>query len=98
MRNADANLARRGLLDRVRFIENDEVVRKKKSALALCLLVRTSEKHEEQGVIDDDDVGREQTFARLLVETIPKQAASFRRADMRFAANLRPHFRVRLEI
>ena len=40
LRNADPDLARGDLFDRVRFIENDEVVREKITALALFLLLR----------------------------------------------------------
>ena len=97
MRNADPDLARGDLLDGVRFVEDDEVVREKITALAFLLLFRAAEEHEEQRVIDDDDVRREQSFARLLEETIARLAAGLGRADVRFAANLRPDFRVRLE-
>src|SRR5207253_2550593 len=46
LRDADANLARGDLFHRVGFVENDEVVWKKITAFPLCLLVRTSQKHE----------------------------------------------------
>ncbi len=85
------------LLDRVRFVEDDEVVREKISFLALLLFLRAAEEHEKEGVIDHDHVGREQPFARLLKETIRTLAAGFTRADMGLAANLRPDFRIRFD-
>ena len=48
----------------VRFIKNDEVVRKKKTAFASLLFGRRAEQHKEQGVIEHNHVGREQSLAR----------------------------------
>ena len=96
LRDADANLARGDLFHRVGFVENDEVVWKKITAFPLCLLVRTSQKHEEQCVIDDNHVRREKPFPCLLVKAI-RLSATFRRADMRLAANLGPNFWIRLD-
>ena len=97
MRDADADLPGGDLLDRVRFIENDEVVWKKITAFAFFLLLRASQKHEEQRVIDHDHVGRQQPFARLLVKTVRILPAAFSCADVRLAANLRPNFWVGLD-
>ena len=55
------------------------------------------EQHEEQRVIHHDHVRCEQPFARLLEKTARVLSASFRGADVRFAANLRPDFRIRLD-
>ena len=97
MRNADPDLPRGDLFDGVRLIENDEIVREKKSAFAFLLFLGTAEEHEEQGVIDDDHVRGQKSFARLLKETARSLAARFARADVRFAANLCPNFRIRLD-
>src|SRR6267142_4545006 len=78
------------------FVENDEVVWKKITAFPLCLLVRTSQKHEEQCVIDDNHVRREKPFPRLLVKAI-RLSATFRRTNMLLAANLHPNLWVWLE-
>ena len=75
LRNADPDLPGGHLLDRVRFVEDDEVVREKIAALAFLLLLRRAEQHEEQGVIDDDHVRGEQPLSRLLEEAIARLAA-----------------------
>ena len=97
LRNADPDLARGDLLDGVGFVENDEVVREKIAFLALFLFLRAAQEHEKERVIKHDDVGCEQASSRLLEETARILPARFRRADVRFAANLRPDFRVRLD-
>src|SRR5438046_10146543 len=79
------------------LIENDEVVWKKKTALAFLLFGRAAQEHEEQGVIEDNHVGREQSLPGLLVKTARILSAGLLSADVRFAANLRPHFRVGLD-
>jgi hypothetical protein len=48
-------------------------------------------------VIEHDHVCGEQSFARLLVKTAQILSASFLGADVRFAANLRPNFRIGLD-
>ena len=97
MRNADADLLGRDLLDRVRFVEYDEVIREQKTALTFFLLLGIAKKHEEQSVIEHDHIRREQFLARLLIKTARILAASFLGADVRFTANLRPHFRIRFD-
>ncbi len=97
LRNPDADLSRGDLLDRVRFIQNEEIIREKETALPFFLRLGASQKHKEQGVIDHQDVGRQQTFARLLIKTARILAARFLCADVRFAADLRPYFRVGLD-
>ena len=66
LRNTNPDLARGDLFERVRFIENDEVIRKEISALAFLLFFGTAEQHEKQRVIDHDHIRGEQSFARLL--------------------------------
>ena len=80
----------------MRFVENDEVVWEKVTAFAFFLLVWTSQKHEKQRVIDDDDVRREKPLARLLIKAGRLLSAAFPRADVRLAANLGPNFWIRL--
>src|SRR5205814_5596832 len=92
LRNTDPNLARGGLLDGVRFVEDHEVVWEKVTALPPELLFRAAEQHEEQRVVNDDHVGGEQSFAGLLKKAASALAAGFHGADVRLAANLRPNF------
>src|SRR4029077_19111869 len=94
LRSADSDLPRRDLLDRVGLVENNEVVRKKETTLALLLFVRGAKEHEEQGVVQHDHVRGEKSFARLLVKAARILPACFLGAKVRFAANLRPNFRV----
>ena len=90
MRNADPDLPRGHLLESVRFVEDQEVVREKITFLAFLLFFQSAEEHEEQRVIDHHHVGREQPPARLLEETTRILSAGLGRADVRFAANLCP--------
>ena len=48
-------------------------------------------------MIDHQNVGGQQTFPRLLIKTARILAARFLCADVRFAADLRPYFRVGLD-
>ena len=61
---------------------------------AFLLLVRTPEQHEEERVIKHNQVSGEQSFARLLEKAVGILSAGFPGADVGFAANLRPNFRV----
>ena len=81
----------------MRFVENDEVVRKQVTGLALELFFRAAQEHEEQGVIDHDHVRRQQSFPRLLEKTLRRLPAGFAGANVGLTANLRPDFRVRLD-
>ena len=95
--NPDPDLPRSHLFDRVRLIENDEVVREKVTFLAILLFFRAAEKHEEERVIDHDHVRGEQSPARLLEKAARILSAAFGRAEVRFAANLDPDFRIGLD-
>ena len=97
LRNTDPDLPRGDLLHGVGFVENDEIIREKITALAFLLFLGTAEQHEEERVIDDDHVRGEQSLARLLKETFGRLAAGLGRADVGLAANLRPDFRVGLD-
>ena len=79
------------------FVENDEVIWKKKTALATLLFGRAAKKHEKQSVIEHDQVGRKQSLPRLLIKTARILSAGFLGADVRFAANLRPNFWIGLD-
>ena len=81
---------------RVRFVEDQEVVREKITFLAFLLFLRAAEKHEEQSVIDHHQVRREETFPRLLEKAARILSAGFGRADVGFAANLSPDFGIGL--
>ena len=81
----------------MRFVQNEEIIREKETAFSFFLRLRASQKHEQQRVIDHQHIGREQTFARLLIKTARVLPARFLCADMRFAADLRPYFRVGLD-
>ena len=76
----------------MRFIENDEVIREKKPALAFLLCIWRAEQDEQQSMIEHDQIRSQQTFARLLIKTARILAAGFLGAEVRFAANLRPNF------
>jgi len=76
----------------VGFVENDEVIWKKKAALAFLLFGRAAEEHEKQSVIEDNDVRGEQTFPGLLIKTARILTAGLLGADVRLAANLCPTF------
>ncbi len=60
LRDADTDLLRRNLLDRVRFIENDEIIREQEPALAFFLHIGRSQQNEQQRVIEHDHVRRQQ--------------------------------------
>ena len=96
MRDANADLSRRHLLDRVRLVENNEIVWKQKTALALCLLFRVAQQYEEQRVIHHDQVRGEKALASLLVKTVRVLTTGFLGAEVRFAADLVPDFRIGL--
>src|SRR4029077_4714372 len=92
LRNADTDLLRRYLLDRVCFIKNDEIIWEQEPGLTFFLHVRRSQQNEQQRVIEHDHVRCQKTFAGLLIETARILATSLLSADMRLAANLRPNF------
>ena len=67
------------------------------TTFALFLFLGIAEQHEEQGVVHHDHVRGEKAFARLLVKTARVLATGFLRAEVRFAANLGPDFRIGLD-
>ena len=81
----------------MRFVKNNEVVRKKKTAFAFLLFGRAAQQHKEQGVIEHNHVGREQSLPGLLIKTARILSAGLLSADVRFTPHLRPHFRVGLD-
>src|SRR5439155_1182742 len=97
LRDADADLSRGDLLDRMGFVENDEIIWKKEPALAVLLYIRRAEQYEKQGVIEHDHVGSQQTFSCLLIKTARILAAGFLGADVRLTANLHPNFWIGLD-
>src|SRR5207245_11175258 len=97
LRDTNADLSRGHLRDRVGFIENNEIVWKQKTALALCLLFRVAQQYEAQRVIHYNQVRGEKAFARLLVKTSGVLTTGFLRAEVRFAANLGRDFWIGLD-
>jgi len=89
--NADTDLLRRDLLDRVCSSKMMKSLGKRNRSHALPVHPAT-EQDEKQGVIKHDYVGGEQTFAGLLVKAARILAAGLLSADVRFAANLRQTF------
>ena len=81
----------------MRFVKNNEVIWKKKTAFAFFLFGRTAQQHKEQGVIEHNQVGREQSLPGPLIKTARILSAGLLSADVRFTADLRPHFRVGLD-
>src|SRR5205823_12748742 len=92
------DLFRSDLFDGVRFVENNEVVWKKKTTLPPFLFLRATKQHKEQRVIENNHVRGQQSFPRLLIEAARILSAGFLSAEVSFTANLRPNFRIRLDV
>src|SRR4029077_6624785 len=97
LRYADTDLLRGYLLDCVRFIKNDKVIREQKAAFPFFLYIGRSKQDEQQRVIKHDHVRRQQPFPRVLIETARILATGFLSAYMRFAAHLDPNFWIGLD-
>ncbi len=97
--NLQAEMPRRHAFERVRLVEDDEVVVKKIAALGQFAL-RSGEKIEEERVIEHEHLRRVGLLARALVKAFGAHAAGALRADVGLAANLEPDRRVgrRVEI
>ena len=82
-----AEMPRGHLLDRVRFVKDDEVVGEE---IAAAILPAVLEQGEEEGVVEHEDGGRLGLPPGLLVEAAGILAARFRRAEMPLGADLCP--------
>ena len=80
------------LLDGVSLVQDQKIVREKKTALSFFLFFRAAQQNEEQRVIDHQHVRGQQPFPRLLIKASGTLAAGLGRADVAFAANLAPDF------
>src|SRR3974390_943568 len=96
-------MLRSDLLHLVGFVENDKVIAEQDSALDL--FVQAAEQGEEQGVVEHQNVGRENAAAgalekakRVLLSKSRLVATYFRRTQTALGAHLRPDLRIRLEV
>ena len=94
--NAQSNLPRGDTLERMGLVENDKVVGENVAAFAL-LGFASAEVEKEQGVIHHHHVRRKKPLSGTLVKAARVFATRSCRADMLFAADLRPDVRVRLD-
>ena len=91
------------VLDRVRLVEDEEIVLEEDAAL--LLLVHAAEQREEERVVQHQHVGGKDALARALEEAeavvlgeVGLVAANLRRAQAALGADLRPNLRVRLQL
>ena len=78
------------VFDGVGLVKDHEVFGKKQPALALFLILDSTQQGEEQGVIEHDDVGGQHPAAHGLVETARILRAGFLGADVVLAAHFLP--------
>ena len=97
MRDDRPDLTRSDLLNRVRFVQNQKIVGKEKSAFTFHLLLDASQEHEQQRVIDDDDLGVLEFPPGALIKTAIALPTRFLGTNVGLATNLCPNFCVRLE-
>ena len=102
-RHAQADVPRRHLLHLVRLVENHEVVLEQNAAF--LLFINSAEQREKQRVVQHQHVRRKKLVPRALEKAdavvlgeIGRKAADFRRAQPAFGTNLRPDFRVGLNV
>ena len=99
LREIEPELPGGDVLERVCLVEDEEIVRKKKSVAASGgrFLVGIRHEREEERVVDDDHVRLADAPPGFLVKAPPPGPAPARRARVRLAANLRPDLWVRCE-
>ena len=97
LRDNRADLTRSGLLNRVRFVQNQKIVRKEKSAFTFHLLLGASEEHEKERVIDDDDLRVLEFPPGALIKAAIALSTRFLRTNVGLATNLCPNFCVRFK-
>ena len=85
----ETKVAGSDLLDCVSLVEDHKVIRKEITA---SLLLGLAEQGEEEGVIEDEKIGRLGTATGRLVEAPRFAAAGFWCAEVLFAADLHPKF------
>src|SRR6266700_8329255 len=81
----------------MRFIQNQKIVGKQKSAFTFHLLLHTTQEYEKQRVIDHHDLRVLEFSAGALIKTAIALPARFLATNVGLAANLRPNLRVWLE-
>ena len=101
--HAQADVLGGDVLDRVRLVEDEEIVLEEDAAL--LLLVHAAEQREEERVVQHQHVGGKDALARALEEAeavvlreVRLVAANLRRAQAALGADLRPDLRVRLQL
>lgn len=88
LRDGDTDVARGDLLDGVGLVEDNEIVGEEVAAVVVAELP-VAEESEEEGVVDNDDIGGEDGGAGALVEAIVG-GAGLGGADAALAAHERP--------
>src|SRR5690349_13155422 len=69
LRDGRSELTRSGLLNRMRFVQNQKIVGKEKPAFTFDLLLDASQEHEKKRVIDDDELRVLEFPSGALIET-----------------------------
>jgi hypothetical protein len=82
----------------VGFVQDDEIVGKEIARMSIFHFAQIFEGEKEEGVVYDNEVGGQQLLASLLIETAAVRSTSFRGANVRLAANLRPDAWVGLNV
>ena len=96
MRQTHSEMFRRDAFDRVRLVDDEEIVRVKVTRTVFRERIASAQENEEQAVIEDHNVGRIDPPPRLLVKAARSiAAAGALGADTRLAANQIPDRRVR---
>ncbi len=99
--NLKSEMACRDVFERVRFVEDDEVVGVDEALFVLQIVVfGTREEIKKERVVDHDNAGLLGLLAGLLIETTRVVAAGARGALVRLAAHLAPDLEIgwRVEI
>ena len=102
-RHAQADVPRRDVLHLVRLVENHEVVLEQNAAF--LLFINSAEQREKQCVVQHQHIRGKELVPRALemadaviLGEIGRKAADFWRAQPALRTNLRPDFRVRLDV
>ncbi len=98
LRDAHADLARGDRLQRVRLVEDHEIVGKDVPRARVIVGRRRPGVQEEERMVGHHHICGKKPLARRLVEAAPLPAAALHRAEVLLAAHLRPDGRVRLHI
>ena len=96
MRKLHPDVAGGDFLERVRFIENNEVVGKKKPTSAVIRIVHRIEQGEKKRMVQDNHLRIGDTTAKRLIETSRSRPTRLGRAKVLLTADLFPNGRIGL--